>query len=135
MRYGLPLCLLILLASCTRDQALYSLLREEGWRKLVKEQPRTEHQLYALLSAAYGIPQLRVLADVVRSVNVRGLHALPAFTGAAESASNDQLAEQREESRKAEIRLRVPIALMILPILGLILAPLVAALAQGLKGG
>ncbi|MHB8510460.1 MAG: hypothetical protein ACYDGR_17765 [Candidatus Dormibacteria bacterium] len=126
---------LILLASCTEDQALYSLLKDEGWRKLVDGQPRTEHALYAMVAEAYGVPQLRVLSDVVKSVNVRGLAALPAFTGAAESASSDQLANQREESRKAEIRLRVPIALLILPILGLILAPLAAALATGLKGG
>jgi hypothetical protein len=125
---------LLALSRCTRDQAVYSLLRNEGWRQLIPNRPRSQYLLFAEIAEEYDVPEFRLLADAVRSVTVKGLDPLEQYTNLANNVYQARLAEAQTVAAKAKIKLTIPIAGMILPLLLLLTAPLVYAVIAGLRG-
>jgi hypothetical protein len=125
---------LLALSRCTRDHAVYSLLRNEGWRQLIPNRPRSQYLLFAEIAEEYDVPEFRLLADAVRSVTVKGLDPLEQYTNLANNVYQARLAEAQTVAAKAKIKLTIPIAGMILPLLLLLTAPLVYAVVAGLRG-
>ncbi|MHB8507143.1 MAG: hypothetical protein ACYDGR_00650 [Candidatus Dormibacteria bacterium] len=125
---------LLSLARCTREKAVYELLRNERWTQLVPVRPRTQYQLFWAIGDAYEVPLFRTLGDVIRSVTVKGLDPLEQYTNLATSVYSARLADAQSQAARAKIKLAIPVAGMILPLLVLLTAPLIYAIVGGGEG-
>jgi hypothetical protein len=132
---------LLTMSKCTKEQYLYQLLKDRSWeyridnpRGLVKSKPRTQFQAFAAIAKEYDLPLFKALSGTVRSTTVKGLNPLLQYTNLAKSVYESRLGEAKVEAAKAKIKLTIPVAGMILPLMILLTAPLVYAIVKGLSG-
>jgi len=124
---------LLALSRCTRTQAVYSLLHDDAWQELIPSRPRTQYQLFIRIGDEYEVPAFRMLGEAVRAVTVKGLDPLAQYSNLAGSFYVERLAEAQSAAARARIKLAIPVAGMILPLLLLLTAPLVYSIVNGLR--
>jgi hypothetical protein len=86
--------------------------------------------VYDRLADAYDVPMFHSIAAGVRRVTERGLSSRDVFTHLARTTYGDMLAQAKVQAAQSKTLIVVPMGLMIFPLLLLIGAPLVAAMAS-----
>jgi hypothetical protein len=120
---GLPLDRAVsYLSETVRSRALYSIVANRGWERLVKGSYENTADLYDAISEAFGIPTFRFLASAQRSVRL-GMDPREVYTRLALLVYDRRLLNARLQGARARLFIVIPVALMILPLIALILAP------------
>ena len=123
-----------ILARCVEDQALRSIVDGRGWLRLVPQPPQTTIELYRRIAAEYGIPIFGVVADAAANANV-GMSERETYTRVAGAVYQQRLAEARFRAARAKTLVTIPVAMMLIPLLLLIGAPVFATISGGLGLG
>jgi len=122
------------LSRCVDHQSLQSIVDGRGWQRLVHQPHQTTIELYRLIAAQYGVPLFAVVADAAANANV-GMSERETYTRVANSVYQDRLAESRFQAARAKTLVTIPVAMMLLPLLLLIGAPIFATISGGLGLG
>ena len=122
------------LSRCVDHQSLQSIVDGNGWQRLVHEPHQTTIELYRLISARYGIPLFGVVADAAANANV-GMGERETYTRVAKAVYQQRLAEARFRAARAKTLVTIPVAMMLIPLLLLIGAPIFATISGGLGIG
>lgn len=123
-----------ILSRCVDHQALRSLVDGGGWQRLVRQPPQTTIELYRLIAREYRIPLFNVVADAAANANV-GMSERDTYTRVARSVYQNRLAEARFATARARTLVTIPVAMMLLPLLIIIAAPVFATISGGLGVG
>jgi hypothetical protein len=118
-----------LLCRCC-NPALGALL-DGGYRRLVSGPAQSTIELYRRISDAYGIPELRSLADAA-AASYAGMPEREVYTRLALALYQDRLAGARVRTARARVLVTLPVAAMLVPLLLLIGAPTLSAISGGL---
>jgi hypothetical protein len=117
------------LSRCS-DPVLATLL-DGGYRRLVAGEATTTVELYRRMAEAYGIPELRLLADAGAAGNT-GVPERDVYTRLALALYQERLAGARVRTARARVLVTLPVAAMLIPLLLLIGAPTLSAISGGL---
>ncbi len=123
-----------ILSRCTDHRALQSIVDGRGWQRLVRPPHQNTIELYRLIAAEYGIPLFTAVADAAANANV-GMSERETYTRVAASVYQHRLAEARFRAARAKTLVTIPVAMMLLPLLLLIGAPIFATISGGLGLG
>lgn len=123
-----------ILSRCVDHQSLQSIVDGRGWQRLVREPHQTTIELYRLIAVRYGIPLFGVVADAAANANV-GMGERETYARVASSAYQHRLAEARFRAARAKTLVTIPVAMMLIPLLLLIGAPIFATISGGLGLG
>jgi hypothetical protein len=125
---------LLVFARCQRDGGLHHFLANEEWRRLADRRsegtplvPATG-AVYERIGRAYGIPVFVALGGALRLINERGLSSQQVLTRLARDTLEERAAEARVAAAQTRTLIVVPMALMIIPILVLLGAPILSGL-------
>jgi hypothetical protein len=123
-----------ILSRCVDHQSLQSIVDGRGWQRLVHQPHSTTIELYRLISTEYGIPLFDVVADAAANANV-GMSERETYTRVAKAVYQNRLAEARFRAARAKTLVTIPVAMMLIPLLILIGAPVFATISGGLGLG
>jgi len=123
-----------ILSRCVDHQSLQSIVDGRGWLRLVHQPHSTTIELYRLISAEYGIPLFAVVADAAANANV-GMSERETYTRVARAVYQNRLADARFRAARAKTLVTIPVAMMLIPLLILIGAPVFATISGGLGLG
>ena len=123
-----------ILSHCVDHQSLQSIVDGQGWQRLVRQSHQTTIELYRLIAAEYGIPLFAVVADAAANANV-GMSERETYTRVASSVYQQRLGDARFQAARAKTLVTIPVAMMLIPLLLLIGAPIFATISGGLGLG
>jgi hypothetical protein len=123
-----------ILSRCVDHPTLQSIVDGRGWQRLVHRPHQSTIELYRCIAAEYGVPLFAVVADAAANANV-GMSERETYTRVARSVYQDRLAEARFQAARAKTLVTIPVAMMLLPLLLLIGAPIFATISGGLGLG
>jgi hypothetical protein len=123
-----------ILSHCVDHQSLQSIVDGKGWERLVHQPHQTTIELYRLIAAEFGIPLFGVVADAAANANV-GMSERETYTRVAAAVYQRRLAEARFHAARAKTLVSIPVAMMLIPLLLLIGAPIFATISGGLGLG
>ena len=123
-----------ILSRCVDHQSLQAIVDGRGWQRLVHQPHQTTIELYRLISTEYGIPLFSVVADAAANANV-GMSERETYTRVAKAVYQHRLAEARFRAARAKTLVTIPVAMMLVPLLLLIGAPVFATISGGLGLG
>ena len=123
-----------ILSRCVDHQSLQAIVDARGWQRLVHQPHQTTIELYRLISTEYGIPLFSVVADAAANANV-GMSERETYTRVAKAVYQHRLAEARFRAARAKTLVTIPVAMMLVPLLLLIGAPVFATISGGLGLG
>jgi hypothetical protein len=123
-----------ILSRCTDHQSLQSIVDGRAWQRLIRPSHQNTIELYRLIAIEYGIPLFSVVADAAANANV-GMSERETYTRVAAAVYQDRLAAARFQAARAKTLVTVPVAMMLLPLLLLIGAPIFATISGGLGLG
>ena len=123
-----------ILSRCADHQSLQSIVDGRGWQRLVHQPHSTTIELYRQISAEFGIPLFDVVADAAANANV-GMSERETYTRVARAVYQNRLAEARFRAARAKTLVTIPVAMMLIPLLILIGAPVFATISGGLGLG
>ena len=90
---------------------------------MVQEEPNSTAEEYRMIGDIYGIELFNRLAEQVEAIDL-GLSAEDVYLRLALSCYKSRLTESRLRVARAKVRITIPVALMLLPLLALLLIPL-----------
>jgi len=123
-----------ILSRCVDHPALRSIVDSRGWQRLVPPPYSTTIELYRRIADEYGIPIFAVVADAAANANV-GMSERDTYTRVATAVYQQRLAEARFQAARAKTLVTIPVAMMLIPLLLLIGAPVFATISSGLGLG
>jgi hypothetical protein len=123
-----------ILSRCVDHQSLQSIVDGRGWQRLVHQPHSTTIELYRQISAEFGIPLFDVVADAAANANV-GMSERETYTRVARAVYQNRLAGARFRAARAKTLVTIPVAMMLIPLLILIGAPVFATISGGLGLG
>jgi hypothetical protein len=123
-----------ILSRCVDHPALQAIVDARGWQRLVHQPHHTTIELYRRIGAEYGIPLFGVVADAAANANV-GMSERETYTRVARAVYQNRLADSRFQAARAKTLVTVPVAMMLIPLLLLIGAPIFATISGGLGLG
>jgi hypothetical protein len=123
-----------ILSRCVDHPALEAIVDARGWQRLVRQPHHTTIELYRLIAAEYGIPLFGVVADAAANANV-GMSERETYTRVARAVYQNRLADARFRAARAKTLVTIPVAMMLIPLLLLIGAPIFATISGGLGLG
>jgi len=123
-----------ILSRCVDHPALQAIVDARGWQRLVRQPHHTTIELYRLIGVGYGIPLFGVVADAAANANV-GMSERETYTRVARAVYQSRLADARFQAARAKTLVTIPVAMMLIPLLLLIGAPIFATISGGLGLG
>jgi len=123
-----------ILSRCVDHPGLRSIVDGRGWQRLVPPTSSTTIELYRRIADEYGIPIFAVVADAAANANV-GMSERDTYTRVAIAVYQQRLAEARFQAARAKTLVTIPVAMMLIPLLLLIGAPVFATISSGLGLG
>ena len=83
-----------------RDATLRTVVEENRWRQLTSRRPRTAAEWFDVVSDAYGVPEARAVARILRIQRERGPEVADEYLREARRLSKQLLSERQLQSRR-----------------------------------
>lgn len=83
-----------------RDPTLRTVVEENRWRQLTSRRPRTAAEWFDVVSDAYGVPEARAVARILRIQRERGPEVADEYLREARRLSKQLLSERQLQSRR-----------------------------------